>query len=392
MEVAFKFLMHEYYSQDLSRKTKSAKYTKMKRGEYISEKCAYGYRKGADGRLEIDEDAAVVVRIVFDLARTMKSTTVIVKTLHEKGIIPPGEYRRAQGKNYHDISRSIGIWQNSTILRMLANEQYTGTYIMGKWAVTEVGGSRVRMKPESEWFKIPDHHPAIISRELYEQVNSRIRHFQSNRKPHEYPLKAKVFCGCCHHAMRLIPRKVQAFVCKYTLVDENAECRYLEIGELELDNLLFEIISKKAQIILNTGRLGDGAGLSVKAEQQAGYEQKMGKLNNDKRGLYECFVLGELNAEDFKVAKAGIDAELSQLKRALDAVKAETTVMSVAITSGDELRNLADAALRSDRLTRPLVELLIEKVYVFPCNRVEIVWKATDFGMISEPKGEKLYE
>ncbi len=47
MEVAFKYLMSEQYSKDLSRKIKSAKYSKMARGEYQGKICAYGYRKGA---------------------------------------------------------------------------------------------------------------------------------------------------------------------------------------------------------------------------------------------------------------------------------------------------------------------------------------------------------
>jgi len=65
MQVAFKFLMHEYYSHDMSKKSKSAKYAKFRRGEYQSKICPYGYRKGADGRMEIDEDAAAVVRLIF---------------------------------------------------------------------------------------------------------------------------------------------------------------------------------------------------------------------------------------------------------------------------------------------------------------------------------------
>ena len=39
-------------------KTKSAKYAKMRRGEYQSVICPYGYRKSADGRMEPDEDVA----------------------------------------------------------------------------------------------------------------------------------------------------------------------------------------------------------------------------------------------------------------------------------------------------------------------------------------------
>ena len=55
IDVAFKYLISECYSRDMSVKTKTAKYAKMQRGEYQSKICPYGYRKSADGRMEIDE-------------------------------------------------------------------------------------------------------------------------------------------------------------------------------------------------------------------------------------------------------------------------------------------------------------------------------------------------
>ena len=68
MDVAFKYLISEYYSRDMSIKTKSAKYAKMQRGEYQSTICPYGYRKSADGRMEPDPEAGAVVQLIFQLA------------------------------------------------------------------------------------------------------------------------------------------------------------------------------------------------------------------------------------------------------------------------------------------------------------------------------------
>ena len=386
MEVAFKFLMHEYYSQDISRKEKSAKYAKMKRGEYQGEVCQYGYRKGANGRLEIDEEAAAVVRLIFELALTMKNAGDVVKALHERKTLPPGEYRKAKGIGFHDVSRSIGIWQRTTILRILEDERYIGTYIMGKRTVREIGGNRVRLKPKSEWFKIPDHHPAIVSRELFEQVNAQLRHFKCPKSPKEYTLRTKVYCGCCRHAMQIAPRKVRAFVCRYTKVDETAECHNLEIVEQELESLLYEIINKQAQVILSINGLGDTAGLTVKIEQQAEYEKQIEKLNDEKCALYEQYVLRKVDAAAYKTKKATLDAEMNHLKHTLDALKADAAILSAAKASDDELRKLADATLGTDKLTRPLVELLIDKVFIYPGNRIEIVWKVADFGSVNNEK------
>ena len=379
MEVAFKFLMHEYYSQDLSRKEKTAKYAKFKRGEYQSKLCPYGYLKGANGRMEIDPEAAETVKLIFESALTMANAADVVKVLYERKIPTPAEYKRSKGIGAHDLSRSIGIWSRSTVLRILEDERFTGMYIMGKRAVTEVGGHKIRMKDESEWFKIPDHHPAIVSKELYEQVKSRIRRFKCPKTERTYTLRAKVFCGCCRHAMQITPRKVRAFMCRYTNVDKSAECHHLEIVEQELENLLFKAISKQAQVIMNIDRLDASSKLTLHAEQQAEYKKKIEKLQDEKSMLYERYVLNELDVADYKSGKVGIDAELAQLMRILEKLNSEAAACSAAKSLDDELRDVAEKALAENKLSRPLVDLLVEKVYVYPGNQIEIEWKYADF-------------
>nr|WP_325219989.1 recombinase family protein [uncultured Oscillibacter sp.] len=87
----------------------------------------------------------------------------IVKALFERNIPTPAKYKAAHGYNGRDISRCCGIWSTSAVVHILDDERCTGAYIMGKREVTEVGGHRVRMKDESQWIKIADHHPAIRS-------------------------------------------------------------------------------------------------------------------------------------------------------------------------------------------------------------------------------------
>ena len=202
MDVAFKYLISEYYSRDMSIKTKSAKYAKMERGEYQSVICPYGYKKSADNRMEPDDEAASVVKLIFELASSGMTAAAITKELRQRAIPTPGEYKAQRGNHTHDISRSQGIWSSSTVLRILADERYIGTYIIGKRAVIEVGGNKSRLKDREKWHIIPDHHPAIISKELFDLAQQMVRHFsQPNKKRHEYPFKGKIVCGCCKHVM-----------------------------------------------------------------------------------------------------------------------------------------------------------------------------------------------
>ena len=180
IEVAFKYIISEYYSKDLSEKSKSAKYAKMRRGEYKCKTCPYGYKSGKDKDMEIDGDAAGVVRMIFDLSLAGNTAHQIMEALYRQKIPTPGEYKASKGNTAHDTSKTHGIWQRSTVLRILEDERFTGTYIIGKRAVREIGSTRNRMKDKSEWFIIPDHHPAIISKEVYDKVQSQLRH--SSRK------------------------------------------------------------------------------------------------------------------------------------------------------------------------------------------------------------------
>lgn len=383
MQVAFKFLMHEYYSHDMSKKSKTAKYAKFKRGEYQSKICPYGYRKGADGRMEIDDEAAAVVKLIFEQALTMRSSRDVVKFLYERKVPTPGEYRKAQGNNFYDVSRSGGIWQGSQIIRILEDERYTGTYVIGKRAVTEIGGRKSRLKPESEWVKIPDHHPAIVSKELYEQVKILMKRGKCPKtKRPDFPLKSKVICGCCLHTMQRVRKNKKAFICRFTLADQSAECHRHEVGEWELENLLFEIINKQAQVILNTDSLGASANLPLHIEQQAEYEKRIELLRIEKQQLYEALILGTVNADEYKADKVVIDAELTRINRAYDSLKAQTAVMAAAKTSDDEICRLAQNASGEDKLSTALAELLINKVYVYPDNRIEINWKVAGFAPV----------
>lgn len=132
IDIAFKYLISECYSRDMSMKTKSAKYAKMSRGEYQSVICPYGYRKSADGRMEPDEDVASNVQMIFQWASEGNTAAEITRKLYAMNIPTPGEYRKLKGKDYYNVSRTNGVWSTSTVLRILEDQRYIGTYVIGK--------------------------------------------------------------------------------------------------------------------------------------------------------------------------------------------------------------------------------------------------------------------
>ena len=380
INVAFKYLISEFYSRDLSVKYKSAKYAKFRRGEYQSRICPYGYQKGADGRMKPDPETAETVRFLFSMAATGRSTTDIIKVLFDRRVPTPGEYKASRGQCYHDISRTHGIWQRSTILNILHDERYTGTYIIGKRRSVEIGSNHVRMKDEREWIKIPDHHPAIISKELFSQVQAVIRHVKSKKKKvTQYPLKGKVFCGCCFHGLQRIGKKGYRFVCTHSQVNESAPCHGLTISEQDLENLLLEILSKQAQAILNLPDLSHTGRLDVEIAKQTEYGGQIEEYLDQKRMLYERFLLKQISLEDYTSQKATVDRELERLRELHTALKVRTSQIQIDAKTQSARTKLAQEVVETGKLTAELVDSLIDKVYIYPGNRVEILWNMQDF-------------
>ncbi|WP_304584805.1 recombinase family protein [Acutalibacter muris] len=382
INVAFKYLISEFYSRDLSQKYTSAKYVKFRRGEYQSRICPYGYQKSADGRMEPDPETAENVKFLFELAAAGKNTTDIIKALYDRRVPTPGEYKASRGQCYHDISRAHGIWQRSTILDILHDERYTGTYIIGKRRRVEIGSNHEQMKEESEWIKIPDHHPALISKELFSQVQTAIRHVKSEKKKvAKYPLKGKVFCGCCFHGMQRIGKKTYRFACTHSKVNESAPCHGLTISEQDLENLLFEILNKQAQAILNLPDLSRAGRLDAELAKQTEYDRQIEGYLDQKRLLYERFLLKQISLEDYTSQKTTVDRELERLRELHTTLKARTMQMQIDEKTKSARRKLAQEVVETGKLTAGLVDSLIDKVYVYPGDQVEILWKMKDFCM-----------
>jgi len=255
MDIALKFLVHEQYSRDLSNKIKSAKYAKMLRGEAVRKNCFFGYKLNEARKMVVDEPAAETVRIIFNLALDGMSILKIGERLYEDNRPSPGMHK---GWAKHNGC----IWTLSYICKVLMEEQYTGTYIVGRTRSAGVGSKSVIGVTESEWVKIPNHHPAVIDKATFDEVRRIIIGKSENLRKRAtgtrqrncnvcYLLQSKVICGYCGHTMIPYSSRNAAFRCGFTLVAPDSKCHRLAIHESILEATVMKKMREKAQAILN---------------------------------------------------------------------------------------------------------------------------------------------
>jgi DNA invertase Pin-like site-specific DNA recombinase len=181
IDVAFKFLMHEYYCKDLSQKIKSSLRVRKKSGEHITAP-VYGYLKNADGKWEFNPVTADVVRLIFRMALEGQSTTQIRDKLFTDKIPTPNEYRNLkQGK---DIVPAF-VWSTRMVRTILDGEEYMGSYVAGKMETKTI--RKKAWVDKADWIVIPDRHPAIVSKEDFAKVQElkKYRNKSTTAKPLE---------------------------------------------------------------------------------------------------------------------------------------------------------------------------------------------------------------
>jgi DNA invertase Pin-like site-specific DNA recombinase len=91
----FKNILNQMYSNDLSKKVRSAVRTKKQDGQYLSNYAPYGYAKDSlnKNRLVIEESGAAVVKRIYDLCASGHGTPYIAKVLNREGVPSPRHHR-----------------------------------------------------------------------------------------------------------------------------------------------------------------------------------------------------------------------------------------------------------------------------------------------------------
>ena len=145
--------------------------------------------------------------------------------------------------------------------------------------------------------------------------------------------------------------------------------------------MLYEILSKQAQIILNVADLANAGQLDIQLAKQAEYDKQIEGYLDQKRVLYEQLIMKQITMEDYQIQKAAVDSELDRLREIHSNLKAQTSQMEMDEKSKSARTELAREVVGAGGLTAGLADTLIDRVYIYPNNQVEIVWKMKDFCM-----------
>lgn len=374
--MAFKNLIYDYYSREMSRKQRIAWQRMAEQGQYNATCALYGYQKSKEDKhkLVIEPEEAAVVREIFNMKIAGTGTTLIAKTLNDRGIPCPTELYRLRGDTRLWKNKgSKCYWTACKIESIIRDEKYTGTMVQLKTKLDAVGGKQVS-RPKEEWVRVENTHEPIIT---YPQYIRAVSSLKQQKAKESRKMKNIYYCGCCGRA--LFNAHYGTIFCKQRSFKTGSDCSDIEINKHDADMAVLASVKKEAEIFLDRDKLSRQV---IKRNSPLSVSDK---INSTMRSieaaqkswiaLYDKYADGKLEREFFLNEKKQYDADMKKLEEELAALRqAQEEEESEQEGSGRKAEQ-AMAFLEEEELTEDMKDKLIEKVVVYPGDRIEIVWK-----------------
>lgn len=345
-----KAILAEEFSRDLSKKINNAnrrRIEKAKNGEivsvYGSSKC-YGYNL-INGVNIINEEQAKVVRLIFKLYLEGYGGRAIRRELTARGITGHS------GREMNEV----------TILNILKNERYTGTLVTNK-SHKDFFTKKVTHLPPSEWVRVPNAVPAIISKEDFEKVaeilNSHRLDAGTDKRVYgknkgKSPLSGKIFCGNCgsiYWRKRRSDNGEVTWVCstyskhgkkynrrnqedKNVEVDSNRGCNSVTLYDKDIMEILSKLVDDvtinkdvvKADMLDWLNSLLSNLGGTPNSDLLNEIE----KLERQKKKLTEAYLEEIISKEDYKVKYNELELRIKDKKSELPPEVPEYEILEI---------------------------------------------------------------
>ena len=135
---------------------------------YFQYKRMLGYRKGADGQPEIVPEEAEIIRRIYRRYLAGCSLGQIKQELEQDNI---------------PTAQKVERWSSAVIHNILTNEKYMGDALLQKTYITDCITKKVKKNMgERPMYYVENNHPAIVSREMFDQVQKEMTRRSSKRK------------------------------------------------------------------------------------------------------------------------------------------------------------------------------------------------------------------
>ena len=392
-------IMSEWYLRDLSRKQRTAIRVKGESGKPTTNCAIYGYKKDPNDKYHwlIDEEAAAVVRRIFQLTIEGHGPYEIATMLCEEKIEAPAVYFARHGRGVWKSKEAIPrpySWNGFAVGQILSKPEYMGHTVNFRTHKESYKDKRAVVHAPEDWLIFENTHEAIVDKatwELAQKLRKTPRRHDTIGEAN--PLTGLLYCADCgaklyNHRSRGNASKSYPsdwFDCStYTLArqyHDNA-CSNHHISTKALRALLLDTIrSASAYAISNEAEFVQKVRAASEVQQAKAAKELKRRLNKDKRRceeldtiikkLYESYAVGRIGEDRFDTLLAGYEQEQTSLRQSI--TEAESALASFEQDTANVERFLALAKKYTDfsELTTPMINEFVDRIIVHVPEKVD---------------------
>ena len=370
----FRAIMNDMYAKDISKKIKSVKRDKQRKGQFIGGKPVYGYKMHPTekNKIVIDEEAARVVRRIFALALSGMSCRNIAVQLNQEGVPTPATYA---GLPVARPGPYTGLWSSERISDMLQNETYLGNMVQGRSVKISYKSKKCLKQDPANWVVVEGTHEPLVDGETFRKVRMLVNSRKHTRsRTYDFLLKGLIFCHECGHPLAVLNRKnargedVLYFVCRtYQRFTKAGVCTCHSIKEKTVTDAVIAKVREVCRAYLDPGELLPAARETVEnAGKRSGLEaelqslqSKIDSLTANLDRMYADRLSGLLPEADFQRIFSRIKLERKQLEEKRWELELDK---KSPVRGEDRAKELVQRFIETAGESRELLVSLIERV------------------------------
>ena len=375
-------LFNEWYAKNTSEKVRRVMQSKGMSGIPLTTNPPFGYMKNPENKKEwiVDEPAAEVVRRIFDMCISGLGPAQIAKRLKADGVMTPTEY-------WSSIKRKCGYkpailhnWCSDTVASILSKQEYCGDTVNFRYTTKSFKSKKRIERSSDEWRIFSDTHPAIISREKFELVQSLRKNKRRNPKTGFTSMfSGLLYCDDCdeklYYGATNNYKREQAFFFCSSFRRDTKSCTAHYIREKVIYNLVLEKMQRVLWYVqcfeedfaakqIEELDLNHQKDLKLKRKELEKAKKRIAEIDRIIQTLYEDNARGKISDERFTTLSISLEDEQRELK---DRVPEIETFLEKTEIKCEGLQRFIERAKRITRLTELTPELVhefIEKIVV----------------------------
>lgn len=392
----FKNLINDSYCRDISIKSRSNLEVKRRNGEFVGNFTVFGYMRSPDDKhkLIVDEEAAVVVRNIFNWKQEGWNAQQIANHLNKLHFPSPMEYKRKCGHNYRTSfkTKTVAQWSAVAVLRILKNPVYTGVLEQGKTTTPNYKVKTRIVKDESKWARIENAHEAIITPAQFELVQTvlGLDTCRAEGQDEIYPFSGMIYCADCqspmiHRTATSSGKKYQYYMCsgnkrdKDSCTTHNIKCELVE-----------KVVLATVQAHISMAIDIDNAMKRVEAldwekreirkidAQISAMEFDVEKFNNIKMELYEDLKSDLITKEEYHSFKNDYDIRIQSIRQQIAGLVSQRNAVEGGLTSVQGWFAQFRKYENIEKLTRLTIVSLIERVEINENKDIHVKFRHAD--------------